>query len=433
VTEYRLTMDSMLFGSLLDAVLGGKETRVPLYAWGNALFPGNPHLQSFMEGHPGLLVRRECRIRPADRVEFETEGMGPGREEERDRGLIDWTVFPESSRETAFRLSSRFSVEAAGQFLSDLVRSPGFRIPGGELAGIRMARKEGFLSVNGREPEQPDSDIHGRTILWTGLKGFAGIREASIGCIGAGGLSNPFLLSAMHHGFRRFTIVDDDRLDAANLNRFTGGRREQVGAFKTDLLKRMILDFEPEAEVETLAEKFPYGGTEQALSACDILVCGVDNDFTRLNAQLYALAFSLPLFDMGSGIFLADNASLDPEVEEAGGQVRVFVPSGACLACMGLDAAAVADFSRRDLDRARGYVIGTDLTPPSVITLNTAVASFCLKLAVDYLAGRPLPSFHLKYSEKDLSLYKVAVKKDPSCVVCGESRAIAGAHGAGTP
>ena len=274
-----------------------------------------------------------------------------------------------------------------------------------------------------RENENADDDgrydPHRRTLLWLGAGNMERIRKTSLCCIGAGGLMNPFVISAMHHGFRHFVLIDDDRLDDGNLNRFIGGTRGEIGTHKVRLLARMLRRFDPLISVECIAERFPSKRSVRALAACDVAVCGVDNDFTRLNAQLTSLALSRTLYDMGSGIYLRDDASLSPEVDECGGQIRIALPGGPCLACMGMDPAAAVDFTRREMDLRRGYIIGTDITPPSVITVNQTVASICLKLLVDHITGTGPVTHHLRYDHKGLALHRVRSVKNPDCPVCG--------------
>lgn len=62
---------------------------------------------------------------------------------------------------------------------------------------------------------------------------------------------NPFVIEAMHHGFKDFILIDPDKLEEHNLNRFYGGNREDKGKFKTEILKRILTEFNPSIAVET--------------------------------------------------------------------------------------------------------------------------------------------------------------------------------------
>jgi molybdopterin/thiamine biosynthesis adenylyltransferase len=258
-----------------------------------------------------------------------------------------------------------------------------------------------------------------RTLLWLGQDNFQKINSFKIGCVGSGGLMNPFIIQAMHHGFKNFIIIDHDRLEEHNLNRFLGGKHSDVGTYKTDVIKRILSEYDSTINIESAISSFPDDQTQSLLSSCDMIVCGVDNDYTRVNVQLLALALSKPLLDMGSGIFLHNNTSLNPTIDERGGQIRLSIPDRGCLVCMGLNLAFVKDFKRDDFDIQRGYIVGTDLTPPSIITLNSTIASMALKMLVDYITDTGISKRHIKYNEKDLKLYHVLVNKNENCPVCG--------------
>jgi molybdopterin/thiamine biosynthesis adenylyltransferase len=207
-------------------------------------------------------------------------------------------------------------------------------------------------------------------------------------------------------------------LEQSNLNRFIGATPRVTGKPKAHLLKKFMKDFNPKAMVKADISKFPHGKSMELLAECDIMVGCVDNDHSRLTLQLFSLALGKPLFDMGSGIYLSEGATLSPQVEERGGQVRIAIPGRGCLACMGLATSGIRDFNWQAHNKERGYIIGTGMTPPSVITLNQVVASLCLNSLVDYITGVGLGSFFIKYDEMNQSIRKVDFTKDPHCPVC---------------
>ena len=233
----------------------------------------------------------------------------------------------------------------------------------------------------------------------------------------SGGLINPFVIQAMHQGYKQFVLVDRDKLEYHNFNRFLGVRKSDLGSFKVEVLKGILNHFSEQIEIEAITEFLPDKVTLEALSACDILVGGVDNDYSRLQIQILALALEKPYLDMGSGVVLKDNSSLNPEVDERGGRIKLFIPGNACISCMGLKVNEVKDFKTRQMDIIRGYIQGTELTPPSILTLNSTIACMGLKLMTDYiLEGTSIN--HLKYNEKNFKLYSVKSEKNPTCSVC---------------
>jgi len=260
--------------------------------------------------------------------------------------------------------------------------------------------------------------IDSRTLLWLGKGNFEKINSTAICCIGAGGVMNPFLVQAVHHGFRKFIIIDEDRLESHNLNRFVGALPGDEGKYKTEIIMEYIKKLRPDSEVTVINRMFPEGESLNAMAGADLVVAGVDNNYTRILIQLYALALNRAFFDMGSGIFLEDDNRDSPVVDERGGQVRFLSPGGPCLACMGVDPSTVQNRGRIALEERRGYIAGTDITPPSVVTLNFAVSSICLNMTVEYITTGLLNDNHIHYDEKEKRILKINETSKAGCPLC---------------
>ena len=288
---------------------------------------------------------------------------------------------------------------------------------------ITYPNSKRYLKVKETETvniEEESESIHSRNLLSLGEDNFFKIQNVKIGCVGAGGLGNPFIILAMHHGYKNFVIVDGDTLEIHNFNRFLGVKKSHLGRKKVDILKEILTEFSSEIQIETISQYFPENSTLETLSTCDILVGGVDNDYSRLQLQILALTLEKPYLDMGSGVILKDNHSLSVEIEERGGQIKLFVPGEACISCMGLNPVTVKDFNRYQLDVVQGYIIGTELTPPSILSLNSSITSMAIKLLTDYITNDGTNIRHLKYNEKSFKLFTVQTEKNKFCKVCAE-------------
>ena len=199
-----------------------------------------------------------------------------------------------------------------------------------------------------------------RTSLLLGPEGMNKVNSIHIGCIGAGGLGNHFVTAAMHLGIKKFVLVDKDRLEESNLNRFYGAVRKDKGKFKTSLMQKKITGLHREGSVVEVQEFFPSKESILKLEAVDILVAGLDDDRTRLLLQVYALATHRPLLDMGCGIFCDTSGKPD----EWGGQWRLSLPGGPCLVCMGLS----PEEKNFCVTGEKGYLAGTGITPASIVS-----------------------------------------------------------------
>jgi len=413
----RVILNREFFGALAGGSLSS-EIAVDFYLSGDTLFCANSIIDDMLQGvwigfSPLMLTGSIKSVPPGD---YELAGFESPSDQ-----TLRWIIpescaglfkAPDPETDLIQQMINALSADSKIILNGVIHESPGIIC---EFNGMRFTSP-----VPGTEISGNDS----RTLLWLGKGNFEKINSASICCIGAGGVMNPFVVQAVHHGFRKFTIIDSDRLEPHNLNRFIGASLSDEGRYKTDILKEYILKLRPDAEVVTVNSMFPEGESVNAIAERDLIVSGVDNNYTRILVQLYALALNRAFFDMGSGIFLEDNDAEVPVVDERGGQVRFLSPGGPCLACMGVDPAVVKNRARMELEARRGYIAGTDLTPPSVVTLNFAVSSICLNMAVEYVTTGRLEDNHIHYEEVGRRILKIREERREGCPVCGGGREV---------
>jgi molybdopterin/thiamine biosynthesis adenylyltransferase len=406
----------MLNREFFDALAGeslSSEIAFDFYLSGNTLFCANSVIDDMLQGEWSdfFPLKFAGSIKSAPPGDYELAGL-----ESTPDGIVRWIIpesyaglfeIPDTDADLMQQIVDALSTDSKIIINGTIYESPGIIC---EFNGRRFASPVHVADLWG---------IDSRTLLWLGKGNFEKINSASICCIGAGGVMNPFVVQAVHHGFRRFTIIDSDRLEPHNLNRFIGASLSDEGRYKTEILKDYIMKLRPDAEVVTVNAMFPEGESVNAMAGCDLVVAGVDNNYTRILVQLYALAMNRAFFDMGSGIFLEDNDAEVPVVDERGGQVRFLSPGGPCLACMGVDPAVVKNRARMELEERRGYIAGTELTPPSVVTLNFAVSSICLNMAVEYVTTGRLEDNHVHYDDGGRRIIKIREVRRDGCTVCG--------------
>jgi len=277
-----------------------------------------------------------------------------------------------------------------------------------------------------------DRERWDRNVRWLGEIAQDKIFRTVLALCGCGGIGAVFAQTAMHLGFSNFLLVDPDRVELSNFNRLLGVRGSDVGRYKVEFLEQTLLSFNPRAVVKTFPMAFqevrnapgtdaedgqPGPAASSPLEEAEVLVGALDNNLSRLALQLFAAQSLKPLLDLGSGIVLSPTGT----VQEKGAQVRFYVPGGPCLLCQGLKVRG----SSETLEQARrgaGYVQDTELSPPSAVTLNTAIASMGLDLLVRYLIN---PSAHLPrylyYDELKYRLLQIEARSDPHCPICGQN------------
>lgn len=146
--------------------------------------------------------------------------------------------------------------------------------------------------------------------------------ESSVVCIGAGGLVSQIAPTLVRKGIGALTILDDDVVEASNLNRQRFYSKD-LGHNKAYALAENLL---PECVHTTILTAYPLM-LEEAIDnginlGCDVAICGVDNNPGRATASKHFRSLRIPV------IFTAVSADADH------GYVFVQEPGCACFGCL---------------------------------------------------------------------------------------------------
>lgn len=170
--------------------------------------------------------------------------------------------------------------------------------------------------------------IPGATDRQQRLAGFnqAVYSESKVLCVGAGGLISQIAPTLVRKGIGALTILDDDIVEASNLNRQRFYFKD-LGHNKAYALTENLL---PECVHSTILTAYPLV-LEEAIDSgidlrCDVAICGVDNNPARVAASSHFRDLKIPV------IFTAVSADADH------GYVFVQEPSGPCFGCLFPDA-----------------------------------------------------------------------------------------------
>ena len=125
-----------------------------------------------------------------------------------------------------------------------------------------------------------------RTARHRVLAGFGEIAQrrlaaAHVAVVGAGGLGSPVVLALAAAGVGTITVIDDDRVEASNLQRQVMHRVSDVGAPKVDSAVRIAADLSPTTVVRPVRALLTPDNAAQLLSDAHIVVDGTDTFETR--------------------------------------------------------------------------------------------------------------------------------------------------------
>jgi molybdopterin/thiamine biosynthesis adenylyltransferase len=230
-----------------------------------------------------------------------------------------------------------------------------------------------------------------------GEEGQLKLLDSRVLLVGAGGLGSPASLYLAAAGVGRLGIVDDDRVDASNLQRQIAHSTETLGDWKADSAKRTLEALNPDVEVVTYKERLTSENVDRILAdGWDVIVDGADNFPTRYLVNDASVFHGIPV--------------VHGSIYRFEGQVSVFKPhEGPCYRCL---------FPQPPPPElapscAEGGVLGV---LPGII--GSLQASEALKLALGI--GETLAGRLLLFDALSTEFSEVTLKRDPACPVCGE-------------
>jgi molybdopterin/thiamine biosynthesis adenylyltransferase/rhodanese-related sulfurtransferase len=236
-----------------------------------------------------------------------------------------------------------------------------------------------------------------------GEEGQMKLLDSRVLLLGAGGLGSPAALYLAAAGVGRLGIVDDDKVDASNLQRQVVHSTSRLGEWKAESAKRSLQELNPDVDVVPYRERLTSENVERILSdGWDVIVDGADNFPTRYLINDAAVWHGIPL--------------VHGSIYRFEGQVTVFdtTRGGPCYRCL----FPLPPPPELAPSCAEGGVLG--VLPGIVGSLQASEAlKLCLGGIGESLAGRLLlfDALATEFSE-------VKLKRDPACPVCGESPTI---------
>jgi len=121
------------------------------------------------------------------------------------------------------------------------------------------------------------------------------LAAARVAVIGAGGLGSPVILALSAAGVGTLTVIDDDVVDASNLQRQVLHRHADVGSDKVASAVRAAADLSPETTVIAVRERLTADNAQRLLAGADIVVDGSDSFATRGLVAAATEALGVPL------------------------------------------------------------------------------------------------------------------------------------------
>ena len=127
------------------------------------------------------------------------------------------------------------------------------------------------------------SNQFSRTELLIGKEGIEKLQNAKVAIFGIGGVGSFVVEGLVRAGVGHLVIVDYDKYDVTNINRQLGAMHSTIGKYKVDVMKKRILDINPNAKVEAYKPDEIEGGETSLIdSSINYVVDAIDTMTNKL-------------------------------------------------------------------------------------------------------------------------------------------------------
>jgi len=267
------------------------------------------------------------------------------------------------------------------------------------MAGGILAWQEQGLPVvaaEGMSPEQRERYSRHTLLPEVGVEGQLKLLNAKVLLVGAGGLGAPAALYLAAAGIGTLGIVDDDAVDASNLQRQVIHNTERVGMPKTESARHSIEALNPDVDVVEYRTRLDASNILEILEDFDVIVDGADNFPTRYLLNDASVRLRKPVVS-------ASILSFD-------GQISTFVPyEGPCYRCLYPTPPPAELAPSCSANGVLGVMAGT---------MGLLQANEVLKLVLGI--GEPLVGRLLLFEALGTRFTELKVRRDPGCPICGE-------------
>lgn len=127
------------------------------------------------------------------------------------------------------------------------------------------------------------------------------LRNSRVAIAGMGGVGGIDMVALARMGIGKFTIADPDVFEIRNSNRQYGAMRSTNGQAKAEVMRNIVHDINPEAEIRAFCEPIGKENAATFLEGADVLVDGIDAFEIDLRRLLYREAQQRGIYALGAG------------------------------------------------------------------------------------------------------------------------------------
>jgi tRNA threonylcarbamoyladenosine dehydratase len=147
-------------------------------------------------------------------------------------------------------------------------------------------------------------DFLSRTSLLIGEKSLDFLKNSRIIVFGLGGVGAIAAEMLIRSGIGHLTIVDGDKIVLSNLNRQIQTLRNNLGLYKTEIIKERLLSINPESEIIIISEFIDRKHKFETILTSDYDLCidAIDTLTNKVHLIVTALNMKIPVISsLGAG------------------------------------------------------------------------------------------------------------------------------------
>jgi molybdopterin/thiamine biosynthesis adenylyltransferase/rhodanese-related sulfurtransferase len=229
-----------------------------------------------------------------------------------------------------------------------------------------------------------------------GVEGQLKLLNSKVLLLGAGGLGSPTALYLAAAGVGTIGIVDDDVVDASNLQRQVIHTTDRVGVSKTASAKTAIEALNPDVKVVEHNLRLDAGNILDIIGDYDVIVDGADNFPTRYLLNDASVRLRKPV--------------VSASILGFEGQISTFIPyEGPCYRCLYPTPPPPELAPSCGANGVLGVMAGL---------MGLLQANEVIKLVAE--VGETLSGRLLLYDSLGTRFTELKVRRDPHCPICGE-------------
>lgn len=233
-----------------------------------------------------------------------------------------------------------------------------------------------------------------------GGAGQVALAQAHVVLVGCGGIGSPALQYLAAAGIGRLTLIDDDVVEASNLQRQTIFTTDDIGKSKADAAKAWVERFDGVLVASAIADRITASNAASLISGASLVLDGCDNFATRLAVSDACVRAGVPLTSAAVGRFQGQVANFAGHLADQ-----------PCYRCWVGDAFDAQDCDTCAADGVLGAFVGM---------AGTFAAMQAIRIVLQGHAMLGDPQWGMLHLIEGLapSMRGIRVPKDPLCRGC---------------